>query len=215
MKFMTKNLDPREQQKTITIFLVILFVFTIIIGASFVLKNYIVEDKNSRDVAAEKDDQRSEEMIIGGDKDEHGCLGPAGYSWCEAKQKCLRTWEDPCIPEDVLRQAAKTIGIDQDLEKIKNEVIVRWNTKDGELKLLGISIGYGDSLESENINNYRLQIDSWLKEKGFATDPYNAGSGTYELDISRYKYDNLVCNLAIRNIKDRERSEIEIACAEL
>jgi hypothetical protein len=36
------------------------------------------------------------EKPIGGDKDEHGCLIAAGYSWCEAKQKCLRTWEEPC-----------------------------------------------------------------------------------------------------------------------
>lgn len=34
--------------------------------------------------------------LIGGQKDEHGCLGPAGYSWCESKQKCLRVWEEPC-----------------------------------------------------------------------------------------------------------------------
>ncbi|MDD4989987.1 MAG: DUF5667 domain-containing protein [Candidatus Pacebacteria bacterium] len=34
--------------------------------------------------------------IVGGDKDEHGCIGSAGYSWCEIKQKCLRTWEEKC-----------------------------------------------------------------------------------------------------------------------
>jgi hypothetical protein len=34
--------------------------------------------------------------LIGGDKDDHGCLIAAGYSWCEAKQKCLRTWEENC-----------------------------------------------------------------------------------------------------------------------
>jgi hypothetical protein len=34
--------------------------------------------------------------LIGGDRDEHGCLGPAGYSWCEEKQKCLRSWEENC-----------------------------------------------------------------------------------------------------------------------
>jgi putative hemolysin len=33
---------------------------------------------------------------IGGDKDSHGCLIAAGYSWCETKQKCLRTWEENC-----------------------------------------------------------------------------------------------------------------------
>ena len=34
--------------------------------------------------------------VIGGDKDEHGCLISAGYSWCEEKKKCLRTWEEEC-----------------------------------------------------------------------------------------------------------------------
>jgi len=37
-----------------------------------------------------------EERMIGGDRDEHGCLGPAGYTWWEEKQKCLREWEEPC-----------------------------------------------------------------------------------------------------------------------
>ncbi len=37
-----------------------------------------------------------EEKPIGGETDEHGCLIAAGYSWCEAKQKCLRVWEEPC-----------------------------------------------------------------------------------------------------------------------
>jgi hypothetical protein len=35
-------------------------------------------------------------QIIGGDKDAHGCLGSAGYTWCEVKQKCLRQWEEKC-----------------------------------------------------------------------------------------------------------------------
>jgi hypothetical protein len=37
--------------------------------------------------------------IVGGDKDEHGCIGSAGYQWCENKQKCLRIWEEDCNPE--------------------------------------------------------------------------------------------------------------------
>ena len=32
-------------------------------------------------------------LIVGGDRDEHGCIGSAGYSWCESKQECLRPWE--------------------------------------------------------------------------------------------------------------------------
>ncbi|VVB80194.1 Uncharacterised protein [uncultured archaeon] len=37
-----------------------------------------------------------ESQVVGGDKDEHGCIGSAGYSWCEVKQKCLRSWEENC-----------------------------------------------------------------------------------------------------------------------
>ncbi len=41
-------------------------------------------------------DQNKDSQLVGGDKDEHGCIGSAGYSWCEAKQKCLRIWEEDC-----------------------------------------------------------------------------------------------------------------------
>jgi hypothetical protein len=34
--------------------------------------------------------------LVGNDKDEHGCIGSAGYTWCELKNKCLRTWEEKC-----------------------------------------------------------------------------------------------------------------------
>lgn len=35
-------------------------------------------------------------VIVGNDSDLHGCKAPAGYRWCEVKQKCLRTWEENC-----------------------------------------------------------------------------------------------------------------------
>jgi len=34
--------------------------------------------------------------LVGGDKDAHGCIGSAGYEWCEANQKCYRSWEENC-----------------------------------------------------------------------------------------------------------------------
>ncbi|MFH1393740.1 MAG: hypothetical protein ABII71_01580 [Candidatus Micrarchaeota archaeon] len=32
----------------------------------------------------------------GSDRDEHGCIGSAGYTWCESTQECVREWETPC-----------------------------------------------------------------------------------------------------------------------
>jgi|GEM_PF-1876502 len=45
--------------------------------------------------------------LVGGDRDAHGCVGSAGYMWCEPKTKCLRIWEEPCWPEatEAIKQA--------------------------------------------------------------------------------------------------------------
>nr|WP_057926445.1 hypothetical protein [Burkholderia ambifaria] len=31
--------------------------------------------------------------VVGGDRDTHGCIGSAGYTWCEQTQQCERPWE--------------------------------------------------------------------------------------------------------------------------
>lgn len=48
--------------------------------------------------------------MAGNDSDAHGCRASAGYSWCEAKQKCLRSWEENCtnaIPPQACTAEAK------------------------------------------------------------------------------------------------------------
>ena len=32
--------------------------------------------------------------MVGGDRDPHGCIGSAGYTWSELRQTCLRLFED-------------------------------------------------------------------------------------------------------------------------
>lgn len=61
--------------------------------------------------------QPVEHKVIGGDRDEHGCIPSAGYQWCDTLNKCVRPWETPCpTPEkeismdDVLKWAV-LIGI--------------------------------------------------------------------------------------------------------
>ena len=31
--------------------------------------------------------------MVGADRDAHGCIGSAGYSWCEKTARCERPWE--------------------------------------------------------------------------------------------------------------------------
>lgn len=36
---------------------------------------------------------QASDVMVGNDRDEHGCIGSAGYAWSELKQECIRTWE--------------------------------------------------------------------------------------------------------------------------
>jgi len=39
-------------------------------------------------------------VLVGNDTDAHGCKPSAGYSWCEARLECIRSWETPCLTEE-------------------------------------------------------------------------------------------------------------------
>ncbi|MCX6785773.1 MAG: hypothetical protein NTZ18_02900 [Candidatus Komeilibacteria bacterium] len=43
--------------------------------------------------------------LVGNDRDEHGCIGSAGYSWCEAKKECLRVFEQDCLSAEKITAA--------------------------------------------------------------------------------------------------------------
>src|SRR5687767_2417267 len=38
-------------------------------------------------------DEKKDTTVIGGDKDEHGCIGSAGYTWSVVKDSCIRLFE--------------------------------------------------------------------------------------------------------------------------
>jgi len=52
---------------------------------------------------------------LGSDKDEHGCIASAGYSWCEPLQKCIRPWETNCTAEAAAKAGTDMMpGADRD-----------------------------------------------------------------------------------------------------
>lgn len=54
--------------------------------------------KKSARLIVSREYQSSDQIPMpGSDRDAHGCIGSAGYTWCDAKQKCLRTWEENCV----------------------------------------------------------------------------------------------------------------------
>lgn len=57
-----------------------------------------IEDKldSIEDKVEEVADSLINRPLLGGDRDEHGCIPSAGYIWCEELQECIRPWETPC-----------------------------------------------------------------------------------------------------------------------
>lgn len=35
--------------------------------------------------------------VVGGDKDKHGCIASAGYTWSEVQKDCIRLWEKESV----------------------------------------------------------------------------------------------------------------------
>lgn len=54
-----------------------------------------------------------EEQIVGNDKDEHGCIGSAGYQYCPELDKCVRAWEEYCpsLAEQYKNESGKSQAI--------------------------------------------------------------------------------------------------------
>lgn len=90
-------------------FLLLIFSIPLIIGGSFFIypklfnrnKNiWVCKDGRWIKHGNPKQEKPSvgceQQLLVGGDEDEHGCKPSAGYTWCEPKQKCLRTWEESC-----------------------------------------------------------------------------------------------------------------------
>jgi len=66
--------------------ILVLFVVIILVAVGV---NFFLQEKTVEAPIIPND-----EMLVGGDRDEHGCIGSAGYLWCETKGECLRPWED-------------------------------------------------------------------------------------------------------------------------
>lgn len=80
------------------IILVVILSATTIVSYALIVSAGAVESntESEKSVVYVELDEADNDRIIGGERDEYGCLGPAGYSWCETTLKCQRFWEEPC-----------------------------------------------------------------------------------------------------------------------
>ena len=168
--------------------------------------------------------QQANDQQIGGDKDEHGCLIAAGYSWCEAKQKCLRTWEEPC--EDKIFEIFKQLKTETSINFTEPEVTeLNWTVESEEgvadLKLEAYQIK-ADELNPAEYN----KVEAYFVEQGFEPDKFNA-AGSIAGGINPYRHNNfsLVCSLWAfysdfnpsdnRYEPQTDKKDIKVTCAVL
>lgn len=121
--------------------------------------------------------KQEQQQKVGGDKDEHGCIGSAGYSWCGAKQKCLRPWEEACSAEIKVIKVAAPIKISdinlqgnyidakvRSTDKARDNKAIRIKTTENTIYKStcgGTGNGAGDGLDNFLILNKNWDSPEW------------------------------------------------------
>ncbi|MBS6237954.1 MAG: hypothetical protein KH897_06115 [Bacteroides sp.] len=111
--------------------------------------------------------KKSEDNKVGDDKDVHGCIASAGYTWSEVLKDCIRLWEKGVRVEDVAdKEKAAYIVFSPDSLQVElffsddrpNEILDRRSLPAG---------GYAWNVEDDDTKNVRLENDKWtISQRG-------------------------------------------------
>ena len=111
---------------------------------------------------AETSERKKKEAVVGSDKDEHGCIASAGYTWSEVQKDCIRLWEKG-VRMNAVDDAGKTLFLvfspdstQVELffseEGVSNEILDRRGLPAG---------GYAWNVEDDDTKNVRLEDGEW------------------------------------------------------
>ena len=111
---------------------------------------------------AETSERKEKEAVGGSDKDEHGCIASAGYTWSEVQKDCIRLWEKG-VRMNAVDDAGKTLFLvfspdstQVELffseEGVSNEILDRRGLPAG---------GYAWNVEDDDTKNVRLEDGEW------------------------------------------------------
>ena len=66
----------------------------VIVLSGIVLSMFSCNSPKKEEVKEEKvNTEETQEPLVGADRDEHGCISSAGFSWSELQQTCVQLWE--------------------------------------------------------------------------------------------------------------------------
>jgi len=102
-------------------------------------------------------------QMPGSDSDSHGCIGSAGYTWCEAKGKCIRTWEEECTAQlriyteefPPFNYASENGSVSGRSTEILREILLRTN-QSAQIQLTNWSEAYSAALAGPNTMLYSM-----------------------------------------------------------
>jgi len=166
---------------------------------------------------------------LGGDKDSHGCLIAAGYSWCSQKEKCLREWEEPCTQEKAF-EVLTNLKKETDISFCGiGKTTFKWTVTDSQEEEKHEPIEKeveGKVFSAKNLENVNsTKIDDFFKENSFLLDKYNALTKD-KLTVTSYKKDNLVCLITTtktgydpsnpeKTIESTNTTTLKVECGEI
>ena len=116
----------------------------------------------SREKKVEAEDAAEKTAVVGNDKDEHGCITSAGYTWCEVQRDCIRLWEKG-IRMTSVADAQRTLFLvfspdstQVELffseESVPNEILDRRGLPSG---------GYAWNVEDDDTKNVHQENGEW------------------------------------------------------
>ena len=118
--------------------------------------------------------QKIQTPIVGGGKDSHGCSTDGGYSWCDAKQKCLRPWEEAC---DILSDAYPLFS---NLKWSNEAPKTNQNLAGYEITASGQIQNNTDARDFFNYYDTKLKAAGWAADNNFAADGVTGSQVGYQ-----------------------------------
>lgn len=111
---------------------------------------------------AETSEKREKGAMVGSDKDNHGCIASAGYTWSEVRKDCIRLWEKG-VRMNAVDDARKTLFLVFSSDSAQVELFFSEEGVSNEiLDRRGLPAGgYAWNVEDDDTKNVRLEDGKW------------------------------------------------------
>ncbi|MFH1610570.1 MAG: hypothetical protein ABIA91_01650 [Patescibacteria group bacterium] len=140
--------------------------------------------------------------LVGGDIDEHGCIGSAGFTWCEAKEKCLRIFEEGC--DDQILELIDQVETESGLEFEQSTTTFDW-MYEGEESIDKVSVTGLEFIASGVTTEGYTLVEGYFRDN-LEPDIMNMASGVMG-GLEGYWYQYNVCLVEYRFTDSTESAE--------